>query len=89
MELGKFSVPYMLPQDKEKAEPLLAQLIRWPQEPNDIVMSLWFAELSAQAYITDILYNVPDQYGDLDEIPQYLQDQVQSIDLGRISEDME
>lgn len=82
MEMGKFSVPYMLPQDQEKAEPFLAQLIRWPMEPNDIIMSLWFAELSLQDYITEMLYNVPDFYGDMDDVPPYLQKQIVEVDMG-------
>ena len=81
MESGKFSIPYMTPQDREKSEALIAQMIRWPQEPNDMIMSLWLAELSAQAYLTDYLYAVPEFYGDVSDIPQYLMDQVESINL--------
>ena len=46
MEQGRFSVPYELPQDKQKAEALLSQLVRYPAEPNDIIMALWLADLS-------------------------------------------
>ncbi len=46
MEQGRFSVPYMLPQDRQKAEALLSQLVRYPASPNDTVFGLWLADLS-------------------------------------------
>lgn len=82
MEQGKFSLPFQTPQDREKSEALISQLIRWPQEPNDMVMALWLAELSAQAYLTDYLYAVPEFYGNAGDIPQYLLDQVQTFNMG-------
>jgi len=89
MESGKFSLPYMTPQDREKSEAFISQLIRWPQEPNDLVMALWLAELSAQAYMDDMRYNTPSYYGDMGDIPKYLLDQAIEVNLGDLNDMME
>lgn len=86
MEAGKFSLPYQTPQDREKAEAFISQLIRWPQEPNDLVMALWLAELSAQAYLDDYRYNIPEFYGDMDDVPAYLQQTIQTVNLAQAHE---
>lgn len=82
MELGKFSVPFQTPQDKEKAEAFLSQLVNWPSIPNDIVMALWLAELSTQDYITDFSHNVPLFMGDVEDIPPYLLEDIPEIRFG-------
>ena len=82
METGKFSVPYMLPQDQDKAEAMLGELIRWPQAPNDIVMGLWLAELSVQQYITDFSHNTPEMFGSIDDVPAYMLVDIPTIHFG-------
>ncbi len=89
MSTGMWSVPYMLPQDKEHMETMLSQLIRWPAEPNDVVMALWLAELSMQAYLDDLITHVPLMYGNEDDIPAYLLEQVVEIDLAELDDDDE
>jgi len=51
MESGKFSVPYSFQQDREKAEPFLRALLRWPKKPNDRPMALWLADLAVSELI--------------------------------------
>ena len=46
MESGRFSFPYSLPSDRAAAEPFLSELVRYPAEPNDLVMALWLADIS-------------------------------------------
>lgn len=80
MEQGRFSVPYELPQDREKGEALLAQLVRYPSEPNDLVMALWLADLSLQKQLD--AYSVVTT-GQFDRnAPAYLRKQQIVIPLG-------
>jgi len=83
MEQGRFSVPYELQQDRLKAEALLSQLVRYPSEPNDIIMALWLADLSLTALIDDILHVVPNVFDPL--APAYLEEQVVTINLSQIN----
>lgn len=78
MEQGRFSVPYETIQDKQKAEDLLGQLVRYPGEPNDIVMALWLADRSLQKMFDDITTVVP-QF--MEGLPEYLKDQAVWFDL--------
>ena len=79
MEQGRFSVPYSLPQDKQKAEALLTQLVRYPAEPNDIVMALWLADLSAVSLIDTDRFTAPKQLDP--NVPQHIIDQQVTINL--------
>ena len=80
MEQGRFSVPYELPQDRDKGEALLAQLVRYPSEPNDLVMALWLADLSLQKQLD--AYSVVST-GQWDRrAPAYLRKQQVVIPLG-------
>jgi hypothetical protein len=82
MEQGRFSVPYELPQDKQKAEALLSQLVRYPNEPNDIVMALWLADLSLISLIDQSRIRAPKQ---LDaSAPQHILDQQVTINLDEL-----
>ena len=79
MEQGRFSVPYMLPQDKQKAEALLTQLVRYPSEPNDVVMALWLADLSVVSLIDQGRVVVQRQLDP--NVPQHILDQQVTINL--------
>jgi len=79
MEQGRFSVPYELPQDKQKAEALLTQLVRYPAEPNDIVMALWLADLSMVSLMDASRIMVPRQLDP--NAPQHIKDQQITINL--------
>lgn len=78
MEQGRFSIPYSLPQDRDKVEPLLAQLIRFPSEPNDLVMALWLADLSLEKIMDSYLVTQPRSL--YDDVPAYLQRQLYVVD---------
>ncbi len=79
MEQGRFSVPYNLPQDKQKAEAMLSQLVRYPAEPNDIVMALWLADLSIIGLIDASRIITSKQL--IDDVPQHIRDQQVTINL--------
>jgi hypothetical protein len=79
MEQGRFSVPYALPQDKQKAEALLSQLVRYPSEPNDIVMALWLADLSITSLMDYGRIKVPRQLDP--NVPQHIIDSQVTINL--------
>ena len=79
MEQGRFSIPYELPQDKQKAEALLTQLVRYPAEPNDIVMALWLADLSLVGLIDADRIIAPKQL--VPNAPQHILDQQVTINL--------
>ena len=82
MEQGRFSVPYMLPQDKQLAEAMLTQLVRYPAEPNDVVMALWLADLSLVSLIDESRIRAPRQ---LDaNVPQHILDQQVTINLDKL-----
>ena len=81
MENGLFSVPYMLPQDRDKAQHFLAQLIRWPAKPNDCVMALWIAEGALLRRLDDARSNTPEFYGDIDDLPDYLLEEIYEVDM--------
>jgi len=82
MEQGRFSVPYMLPQDKQKAEAMLTQLVRYPAEPNDVVMALWLADLSLVSLMDADRFKAPTQ---LDQnVPQHILDQQVTINLDKL-----
>ena len=79
MEQGRFSVPYELPQDKQKAEALLSQLIRYPVGMTDIVMALWLADLSATGLLDESRLTSTSQ---LDRnAPKHILDQQITINL--------
>jgi len=82
MEEGRFSVPYMLPQDKQKAEALLTQLVRYPNEPNDIIMALWLADLSLIGLFDQDRFIAPKQLDP--NAPQHILDQQVTINLDAI-----
>ncbi len=82
MEQGRFSVPYELPQDKQKAETLLTQLVRYPAEPNDTVMALWLADLSIIALIDASRISTPRQLDP--NAPQHIKDQQVTINLDKL-----
>lgn len=42
-ENGKFLIPYRLPSDREKAEDFIADMLMFPKEKKDLVMSTWVA----------------------------------------------
>ena len=79
MEQGRFSVPYALPQDKQKAEALLTQLVRYPAEPNDVVFALWLADLSVISMLDEGRIRVPRQLDP--NAPQHIIDQQVTINL--------
>jgi hypothetical protein len=79
MEQGRFSVPYNLPQDKQKAEALLSQLVRYPAKPNDIVMALWLADLSIIGLLDEGRFIAPRQLDP--NAPQHILDQQITINL--------
>ena len=82
MEQGRFSVPYMLPQDKQKAEAMLTQLVRYPAEPNDVVMALWLADLSLVSLIDADRIKAPRQLDP--NVPQHILDQQVTINLDKL-----
>ena len=82
MEQGRFSVPYMLPQDKQKAEAMLTQLVRYPAEPNDVVMALWLADLSLVSLIDADRIKAPTQLDP--NVPQHILDQQVTINLDKL-----
>jgi len=82
MEQGRFSVPYMLPQDKQKAEAMLTQLVRYPAEPNDVVMALWLADLSLVSRIDESRITAPRQLDP--NVPQHILDQQVTINLDKL-----
>ena len=82
MEQGRFSVPYMLPQDKQKAEAMLTQLVRYPAEPNDVVMALWLADLSLVSLMDADRIKVPKQLDP--NVPQHILDSQVTINLDRL-----
>ncbi len=82
MEQGRFSVPYELPQDKRHAEAMLSQLVRYPAEPNDVVMALWLADLSLISLIDEHRIKVPRQLGP--NVPQHIIDQQITINLDKL-----
>jgi hypothetical protein len=82
MEQGRFSVPYELPQDKRHAEALLTQLVRYPAEPNDIVMALWLADLSLVQLIDESRIVRTTQLDP--NAPQHIRDSQVTINLDQI-----
>lgn len=62
MRDDKFSVPYKTFEDQMYAKDLIAALIRYPNKPNDIPMSLWLA--------AGMMWEVWDLYAD--QQPIYL-----------------
>ena len=83
-EAGRWSIPYQFPQDQTKAEPLLRQLGRWPNKPNDLLFSEWLAEMSLAQLIEESLYSLPVHTAPIDEIPQYLLDMEETVDLSMV-----
>ena len=83
-EAGRWSIPYQHPQDQGKAEPLLRQLGRWPNKPNDLLFSEWLAEMSLAQLIEESQYSLPVHSVPLDEIPQYLLDQEGTGDMSQV-----
>lgn len=80
MATGKFSVPYALPADRERVEPFIRQLGRFPQKPNDIIFALWLSDLSLSQLIED-MNNAGDlDFGWFEELPEYLKEQRVKID---------
>ena len=53
---GMVSVPYRTLSDQEQAEPLLKTFIRWPQRPNDLVMSAWLCDMGLQEIVDAARY---------------------------------
>lgn len=83
MATGKFSVPYCLPADKERIEPFLRQLLRFPQKPNDIVFALWLSDLSLSVLIEEVNNTGEINWGwmnEMDDMPEYLKEQRVVID---------
>lgn len=72
MEHGRFSVPYETIQDRQQAEALLTQLVRYPATPNDIVMALWLADQSLNKIFDDMETMVPYF---AEGVPDYLKEQ--------------
>lgn len=79
MEQGRFSVPYQLPQDKHHWEAFLTQLVRYPSEPNDVVMALWLAELSMEDLLGMYNVSVPTVWDP--NAPAHIAEQVVTIPL--------
>ena len=84
MESGLFSMPYATRADERYAEDFVKSLIRWPKKPNDIPMSLWLADLSLDAMISEFRFVVPDVMPGFYDMPEYLQEQVVDVNLGDI-----
>lgn len=82
MEQGRFSVPYMLPQDRQKAEAFLTQLVRYPSPPNDIVMALWLADLSIEGLFDGGRIKAPTQLDP--SAPQHIIDQQVTISVDQL-----
>ena len=82
MEQGRFSVPHALPQDKQMAEAMLTQLVRYPGEPNDIVLALWLADLSLIQLIDQSRTVSTTQLDP--NVPQHILDQQVTINLDEL-----
>lgn len=80
MEQGRFSVPYQTIQDRHKAEALLTQLVRYPSEPNDVVMALWLADKSIQKIFEEMRWR-PKQW--MAGVPDHLKENAVTIDLSQ------
>jgi hypothetical protein len=83
-EAGRWSIPYRHPQDQQTSEPLLRQLLRWPNKPNDMLFAEWLAELSLTQLIEESRYALPTHMGNMDEIPDYLLEMEQTFDLSTV-----
>jgi hypothetical protein len=79
MEQGRFSVPYELPQDRYHAEAMLTQIVRYPSEPNDVVMALWLADVALEELIKSANFARPRIFDP--SAPAYLLDQQVTIPL--------
>lgn len=85
MNIGKFSIPFQTPQDQAKAEPLLRQFILWPMKPNDIVMSVWLADLSIGMMLDEINKSGSYRMKGYDDLPDYIKDQAVKIDMSNLT----
>jgi hypothetical protein len=85
MESGKLSVPYAFQQDRERAEPFLRSLLRWPKKPNDRPMALWLAEGSVRELIQLERNYTSSRMPGFEKLPEHIRKQVTRINLGMAS----
>jgi len=52
---GLWSIPATSQADRAYGEELVKSFVRWPKPPNDVVMALWFAELSLEEMIAEAM----------------------------------
>ena len=58
---GMVSIPFSTLYDQEFAEPLIKTFIRWPQKPNDLVMSGWLCDRGLDEILEMSRYATPEQ----------------------------
>jgi hypothetical protein len=87
MKAGKWSVPYKTDMDREIAEYVLRQLVRWPKRPNDLVMAMWLMDLSLAQMVEDAQWNIPEYGENWANLPEHLKEQVYEVDTSEFDPD--
>jgi hypothetical protein len=87
MKAGKWSIPYKTDMDREIAEYVLRQLVRWPKRPNDLVMAMWLMDLSLAQMVEDAQWNIPEYGENWANLPEHLKEQVYEVDTSEFDPD--
>jgi hypothetical protein len=86
IEAGRLSVPFRSPHDQIRTKKLQRQMLSWPQKPNDMMFSLWLADLSLAELIAAHHNETPDYAPGYETMPQYLRDSARTVDLSAMWE---
>lgn len=85
---GMVSIPYSTLYDQEFAEPLIKTFIRWPQKPNDLVMSGWLCDRGLEEILEMSRYASPEMVpGSEQWETQWHRENTYTVDLSLIGAD--